>query len=204
MPTVKDYVDALNEFLLRTHAVRQNNVLIIDEAQNLSVRRAGAAAPADQPRDQRAQAAADHPDRPAGAARDAGTARHGAARAARDRPLPPRGADGTGDRALRQPSPERRRDCARPIPSISARCGASSAIRAACRAASTCCAIARCSAPTRTASPPSTAASSTRRPRKPWMPPISARSGARATSERPSWASGWRSARRWSEWSASR
>ena len=36
MPTVKDYVDALNEFLLRTHAVRQNNVLIIDEAQNLS------------------------------------------------------------------------------------------------------------------------------------------------------------------------
>ncbi|MCK6430247.1 MAG: AAA family ATPase, partial [Burkholderiaceae bacterium] len=35
-PTVKDYVDALNEFLLRTHAVGQNNVLIIDEAQNLS------------------------------------------------------------------------------------------------------------------------------------------------------------------------
>lgn len=36
LPTVKDYVDALNEFLLRTHAVGQNNVLIIDEAQNLS------------------------------------------------------------------------------------------------------------------------------------------------------------------------
>jgi general secretion pathway protein A len=35
-PTVKDYVDALNEFLLRTHAVGQNNVLIIDEAQNLA------------------------------------------------------------------------------------------------------------------------------------------------------------------------
>jgi len=35
-PTVKDYVDALNEYLLRTHAVGQNNVLIIDEAQNLS------------------------------------------------------------------------------------------------------------------------------------------------------------------------
>ncbi|MCS6944871.1 MAG: AAA family ATPase [Sutterellaceae bacterium] len=33
---VKEYVDALNEFLLRTHAVGQNNVLIIDEAQNLS------------------------------------------------------------------------------------------------------------------------------------------------------------------------
>jgi general secretion pathway protein A len=36
VPTVKDYVDALNQFLLRTHAVQQNNVLIIDEAQNLS------------------------------------------------------------------------------------------------------------------------------------------------------------------------
>jgi len=34
--TVKDYVDSLNEFLLKTHAVGQNNVLIIDEAQNLS------------------------------------------------------------------------------------------------------------------------------------------------------------------------
>lgn len=34
--TVKDYVDALTEYLLRTHAVGQNNVLIIDEAQNLS------------------------------------------------------------------------------------------------------------------------------------------------------------------------
>jgi len=35
-PGVKDYVDGLNEYLLRTHAVGQNNVLIIDEAQNLS------------------------------------------------------------------------------------------------------------------------------------------------------------------------
>ena len=34
--SVKDHVDALNEFLLRTHAVGQNNVLIIDEAQNLA------------------------------------------------------------------------------------------------------------------------------------------------------------------------
>src|SRR5215207_8573922 len=34
--TVKDYVDALNQFLLKTHSVGQNNVLIIDEAQNLS------------------------------------------------------------------------------------------------------------------------------------------------------------------------
>ena len=35
-PTVKTYVDALNGFLLETHAVGQNNVLIIDEAQMLS------------------------------------------------------------------------------------------------------------------------------------------------------------------------
>src|SRR3954469_14483901 len=35
-PTVKTYVDALNGYLLRTHAVGQNNVLIIDEAQMLS------------------------------------------------------------------------------------------------------------------------------------------------------------------------
>jgi general secretion pathway protein A len=36
-PTVKDYVDPLNAFLLRTHGVGQNNVLVIDEAQMLSV-----------------------------------------------------------------------------------------------------------------------------------------------------------------------
>jgi general secretion pathway protein A len=35
-PTVKDYLDPLNRFLLHTHGVGQNNVLIIDEAQNLS------------------------------------------------------------------------------------------------------------------------------------------------------------------------
>jgi general secretion pathway protein A len=35
-PTLKDHVDALNEYLLRTHAAGQNSVLIIDEAQNLS------------------------------------------------------------------------------------------------------------------------------------------------------------------------
>jgi general secretion pathway protein A len=35
-PTVKDYVDALNDYLLRAHAAGQDNVLIIDEAQNLS------------------------------------------------------------------------------------------------------------------------------------------------------------------------
>jgi general secretion pathway protein A len=35
-PTAKDLVDALNGFLLREHAAGRNNVLIIDEAQNLS------------------------------------------------------------------------------------------------------------------------------------------------------------------------
>ena len=34
--TVKDFVDPLNNFLLQAHAAGQNNVLIIDEAQNLS------------------------------------------------------------------------------------------------------------------------------------------------------------------------
>jgi len=34
---LKDHVDALNEYLLRTHAAGHNNVLIIDEAQNLSI-----------------------------------------------------------------------------------------------------------------------------------------------------------------------
>ena len=34
--TVKDYLDPLNAFLLKTHAVGQNNVLIVDEAQMLS------------------------------------------------------------------------------------------------------------------------------------------------------------------------
>ena len=35
-PTVSDYLRVINEFLIRTHSVGQNNVLIIDEAQNLS------------------------------------------------------------------------------------------------------------------------------------------------------------------------
>lgn len=34
--TVKDYLDPLNAFLLQSHAAGRNNVLIIDEAQNLS------------------------------------------------------------------------------------------------------------------------------------------------------------------------
>jgi general secretion pathway protein A len=36
IPTVKDYLDPLNRFLLQAHAEGRNNVLIIDEAQNLS------------------------------------------------------------------------------------------------------------------------------------------------------------------------
>jgi general secretion pathway protein A len=35
-PTVKGFLDPLNEFLLREHAAGRNNVLVIDEAQNLS------------------------------------------------------------------------------------------------------------------------------------------------------------------------
>ena len=35
-PTVKDYIDALNVFLLQSHAAGQSSVLIIDEAQNLA------------------------------------------------------------------------------------------------------------------------------------------------------------------------
>jgi general secretion pathway protein A len=35
VPTAKDYIDALNTFLLQSHAAGQSNVLIIDEAQNL-------------------------------------------------------------------------------------------------------------------------------------------------------------------------
>ncbi|CAN5225589.1 ExeA family protein [soil metagenome] len=35
-PTLKNYIDALNAFLLRSHADGQSSVLIIDEAQNLS------------------------------------------------------------------------------------------------------------------------------------------------------------------------
>lgn len=35
-PTVKDYVDRLNAFLLESHAQGRNSVLIIDEAQNLA------------------------------------------------------------------------------------------------------------------------------------------------------------------------
>ena len=34
--TIKDYLDPLNEYLLRSHAAGQRNVLIIDEAQNLT------------------------------------------------------------------------------------------------------------------------------------------------------------------------
>ena len=121
--TVKDYVDALNEFLLQTHAVGQTNVLIIDEAQNLSAGVLEAAAPADQPGDQRAQAAADRADRPARAAHDAGAARAGAARAARHRALPPRGAEPARDGAVHPPPLSRWQASAGCCPSSARRCG---------------------------------------------------------------------------------
>jgi len=35
-PTVKEYLDPLNAFLLQAHAAGRNNVLVIDEAQNLA------------------------------------------------------------------------------------------------------------------------------------------------------------------------
>jgi general secretion pathway protein A len=35
-PSIKDFIDALNLFLLQSHAAGQNSVLIIDEAQNLA------------------------------------------------------------------------------------------------------------------------------------------------------------------------
>jgi general secretion pathway protein A len=34
--TIKDYLDPLNEYLLRSHAAGEHNILIIDEAQNLT------------------------------------------------------------------------------------------------------------------------------------------------------------------------
>lgn len=36
-PSLKNYIDSLNQFLLQNHAMGQNSVLIIDEAQNLSL-----------------------------------------------------------------------------------------------------------------------------------------------------------------------
>ncbi|PKO58146.1 MAG: type II secretory pathway protein ExeA, partial [Betaproteobacteria bacterium HGW-Betaproteobacteria-18] len=34
--TIKDYLDQLNDYLLRSHAAGRHNILIIDEAQNLT------------------------------------------------------------------------------------------------------------------------------------------------------------------------
>ncbi len=76
-------------------------------------RGAGAAAPAHQPGDRRAQAAADRPDRPARAARAARPTRTRAARPARDRALPPARADRDADRAIPAPPTRRRRAAGR-------------------------------------------------------------------------------------------
>ena len=99
-PTVKDYLDPLNAFLLRTHAAGQNNVLIIDEAQNLS---------ADVLEQLRLLTNLETSERkllqivligqPELRAH-AGPARTGAAGAARDRALPPGRADRGRNRAV--------------------------------------------------------------------------------------------------------
>jgi general secretion pathway protein A len=70
--TVKNYIDALNAFLLQSARGRPEQRADHRRGTEPERRRAGAAAPADQPGDQRAQAAADRADRPARAARDAG------------------------------------------------------------------------------------------------------------------------------------
>ena len=97
-PGVKDYVDGLNEYLLRTHAVGQNNVLIIDEAQNLS---------SDVLEQLRLLTNLETSERKLlqivligqpELRDDAGAARARAAGAARDRALPPRRAVREGDR----------------------------------------------------------------------------------------------------------
>ena len=108
-PTVKTHVDALNGFLLQTHAVGQNNVLIIDEAQMLSAevleqlrlltnletneRKLLQIVLIGQPE---LRTMLERPE-----ARAAGATRH--------RPLPPERALGQGDRALHPPPPLGRR-----------------------------------------------------------------------------------------------
>ena len=204
MPTVKDYVDALNEFLLRTHAVRQNNVLIIDEAQNLSAGvleqlrlltnletnerkllqiiligqpelRAMLARPDMQQLAQRVIARY-HLE----ALTEGETAHYVSHR------LTVAGhAPGQSLRSARDAAhlPLLARRAAPHQPAVRSR--AARRLR---------------EQQGRRRQP----ASSTRRPRKCWTPPTSARSGARATSARPSWASGWWPARWWPAWSASR
>ena len=72
--SVKTLDRPAQHYLLDAHAAGRRVVLIVDEAQNLDARRARAGAPAHEPRDRDAEAAADHPDRAAGAARAARSA----------------------------------------------------------------------------------------------------------------------------------
>ncbi len=72
-------------------------------------RGARAGAPAHQPRNQHAEAAADHPHRPAGTARAARPQRAAPAGPARHRALPPEPAVARGDHRLRAPPPARGR-----------------------------------------------------------------------------------------------
>jgi hypothetical protein len=69
--TAKDHVDALNAFLLQLACRRAQQRAGHRRSAEPVAQRARAAAPAHQPGNQRAQAAADHPDRPARAARHA-------------------------------------------------------------------------------------------------------------------------------------
>ncbi|MCK7467940.1 MAG: hypothetical protein MZU91_07320 [Desulfosudis oleivorans] len=75
-------------FLIQKKAERKRVIVLIDEAQNLTQDRAGAAAPAVEPRDQPGKAAPDHPGRPARAGGDARLPRPAADRAAHLAPLP--------------------------------------------------------------------------------------------------------------------
>ena len=107
--SIKALTDALNRFLLENHSRGRRTILIVDEAQNLRARRAGAGAPAHQSRNHQAEAAADHPDRPAGTARAARPQRHAPARPAHHRALPPRAAVPRRGRGLHRPPREGRR-----------------------------------------------------------------------------------------------
>jgi general secretion pathway protein A len=161
-PTVKTYVDALNDFLLKTHAVGQNNVLIIDEAQMLSV---------DVLEQLRLLTNLETNERKLLQIVLIGQPE---LRTMLERPdleqLAQRVIARFHLKALSSKETEhyiRHRlsvaGMTRAIRSTARRCSASTRSRAACRGASTCSATGRCSAPTPTARPASTAQPSRRR-----------------------------------------
>ena len=107
--SVKALVDALNAYLLDAYAQGLRVVLIIDEAQNLSVEALEQVRLLTNLETDDAEAAADHPARPARAARDARARRHAPARATHHRALPPDAARRDRDRRVPAPSLPRRR-----------------------------------------------------------------------------------------------